>query len=114
MSIRGTLNCDVLAVGLLSADWFKQPERIRATAALVNSKTSSTHGFVSSEGVKWSDETLKLLRALRESMEKDFARVHLVGVQDDAAGQQSGLQIGSPPAGLSEHLGSSESDARQV
>lgn len=104
----------MLAVGRLSADWFKQPERIRATAALVNTKTSSTHGFISSEGVKWSDETLKLLSSLRESMERDFARVHLTGTQVESPGDEKGLRIDGPPAGLSEHLGTGDSDARQV
>jgi len=115
MSIKGTLNADQLVLGRLSADWMKRPPgpSISAVGALVDTKSGETRSYVSGEGIRWSDETAKLLQQLRESMERDIAKVHMKGVEPGVATETKGLQLG-PPAGLGEHLRASDDEPPSV
>ncbi len=108
MTAKGRLKADTLVVAKFDIDWLKSLPAIKVVAALTNSATGSTHGWVDSTGVQWSERTKKALQALRESLESDLATAHLEGGGSSSSDSitvdgPAGVQI--PDGGLGEHLG---------
>lgn len=107
MSVRGvhgTPAFDTIAVAKIEIDYTKTPYSIDVQAAFINSQTNDLHGWTRG-AVPWSEETKKLMNALRESMEQDLAGRHFVGGQPRPGPYQSSAADNSAPSGLGEHIG---------
>ena len=107
--IRGTAKFDGIAIGELSANFLAPTVHMEGKAAFVNSDTGTTHGWTKS--TRWSEETIKKLQELKESMERDLAKDHFVGESGTRIGASEGTTAANG-GGLGEFL--SQSDAPQV
>jgi hypothetical protein len=113
VSVKGRLNADELAIARIRYERLQTPATLTALAGFVDSTTGTTRGWVGSDGVPWSKETMRLLRELTESMERDMAQVHMdttASGDGPVAEKKTGLQM---PEGLGEHLGT-EDDAPSI
>ena len=105
----GRLKADQISLAKFTIDRAQQLPKMEVLAALTNSRTGQTHGWLDGSGVQWSEKTNKALEALMRSLEEDLARTHFEGAQvvdadtSPTEGQPRGLQV--PSGGLSEHLG---------
>jgi hypothetical protein len=106
--IKGEMKFDAISIGKLSADFLKETLHLEATAAFADSSTGETHGWTKGDGRVWSKETMQALVVLRESMERDLAKLHF----SDGAGTSTAAA--SEPSGIGERLGSAAVDAPSV
>ena len=101
----GTPKFDGISVADGTFDFLNATSTLTCRAAFIGSKTGTTHGWTNGTGNIWSPETVSILKALRDSMEKDLVRVHMVsdGVTEPGMG---GAVAASPqaPGGLGEFL----------
>ena len=106
MSVKGTSRANQLTLAKFSIDRMQGGiPAITALAALTNSDSGTTHGYVDAKGVQWSKDTRKALEALMLSVEKDLAETHLtdVGVSSPTSEQPS-MGAFAPEGGLEEFL----------
>lgn len=100
MPVEGTPQFN--AVAILEIDgisWANMPV-LAGHAAYVNTRSGKTYGRVKIMS-GWSDETMRLLDALRASMEEDVAKV----VFEQGRGELARPSAGPPVAGgIGEHL----------
>ena len=103
--ILGTPKFDGLAIGSLEVDFMGTTLQLKAVAGFVSSKTGYTHGWTKGEAQVWSQEIMQYLQVLKDSMERDLAKMHL---GDGATGtNKTGLDLDT--SGLAEHLGEAPS-----
>lgn len=114
MSVKGTLKGSELVLGRMTVDWLTQPTMsIGVLAAIVDPTTGVSHAWLDGKQVAWSEQTSNALEALRKSMERDMAKVHLVGGgATEGPADQTGLQV--PDGGLSEHLGTADGEPPSI
>ncbi len=99
MTFRGDPKIDGLVVSEIEVNFLANPVTIEVTAAFISTKGGDTHGWTKGHGSQWSDETRQNLKALRESMENDMAKVHFV-TSNSGATKKPTEDVG----GLGEHL----------
>lgn len=98
MSATGTPIFNSLALARVEIEFTGQSLVMKAVAVFVNDETGMSHGSTSASGQEWSQETIRLLAELKQSMEDDIAKKHFV---QGSARARPGLQA---PGGLGEHL----------
>lgn len=98
--VTGTPIFSALVIAKIEVDFTGTAHSMKAIAVYVNTDTGQSHGSTTASGQEWSQETLKRLTELRQSMEEDMAAKHFA--RDSVNGRaKPGLQM---PTGLSEHL----------
>jgi len=106
--IKGILAADGLQILEMEVD-LRRPSSpaIKARAAFVG-PNGSTYGWTEGAGALWSPETLKALKQFTDSMERDMAKVHMVGVPTEASGTTGSRGSADEPQGLASHLKGNE------
>lgn len=106
MKATGRLKADQLSIAKFTIDRVRDLPKIEVLAALTNSRTGQTHGWVDGTGLQWSEKTNTAFRAFIGSLEEDLERLHFDGTlpsTDGATDGRTGIVL--PEGGLSEHLG---------
>jgi hypothetical protein len=110
MAVQGRLKADQVSLAKFSIDRLRELPKIEVLAALTNSRTGQTHGWVDATAVQWSEKTNRAMRALFEAVEEDVARAHFesdsVMTPDASSEDTRGLRI--PSGGIGEFLGTAE------
>lgn len=104
MSVKGVPKFDSITMGDLTADFKKATISLSGVAAFVDSESGQTHGWTKGEGPVWSKDTMLKLQDLKESMERDLAKVHMSEdtIRADGDRTKPGLEF---PSGIGEHVG---------
>lgn len=109
--MKGTLNADELKVARINVDLLKNPMKLTALFALVNTSTGRTVAWTSGDSGRWSNETMQHFKVLCESMERDIASDTMHGGSVSAeTTTKPAAQVG----GLAEHLGTGDGDAPSI
>lgn len=110
---QGTPKFDGIAVFTAEFSFLGPTVKLSTKAAFVDSRTGHTHGWTTGEGGIWSTGTIDALKALRDSMEADLARLHFTegAAVPGTGGGGEEPSAGGGGGGLGEHLGSGGEDA---